>query len=1119
MATVTQPTTARNEFFKQIKPLCVPLSQLALRATDKVGSAKEIIGLVENLTSAWESQGAKDPSALDEKLAEYVFFPLSHILRSQDQYPVRVSEAIIRLLRALIRYGWKAKISKELSQQLLIFFTFLVGGLPGQEAERRELPEETVVEAYKALEALITAAGTAIAAPPPSSQESINPALGYSLTVVFDGITVATDPNAQLEGLEYVRAVFTAIKDDLVLATFLPGTVSALGKLLSTPQQRTQRRVLIKGLDVLKTVLVAVLDDFKTLRLVKGLEVAKRGTSKEPEQEVQLGEVLTPSWLKATASQVKIALSTVLKLRNHEAEDVQEALYRFCVALLNDCHASLPDCQSMLVESAMIVESEEVSQSTVETGLHELANVYPELGNSVKSIMYSWITGLPRLMQSSEERPKQLAIRKIVNGNKLITTLKVDSSTLEDAMGSALRDSLATLILNSQPPKVLDEISSEASYWTNTALAESGSDSRLYQAVLVGGEGQRVTMAELNSLINRIGSASQQIRLATEMLEFVRDSEGVEQIAAYWLSFELIKAAKKQSTDVGDFLDASAFEEGDEESMAFEELYQFSSSVVAFHSDTAEADWRLEAIALEVVAFAASESKTEFRGELIDVLYPIATFLGSQNPRLRQHAIVTLNNIAVSTGYASVSELIIDNVDYMVNSVSLKLNTFDISPASTKVLKMMIRLTGPKLIPFLDDVVVAIFTALDNYHGYPSFVEGLFAVLSEVVEQGVRSDQLLLEGTDTKAVDHKKTPSGAPNMASILKLLDERTERARQRKAEEEEEANVIVKGHVKAPWGNQEKGKTSKSFIESLEEGLGDEDEDDPPPAEVEKPKPSNTPTYALLSRITTLTQHYLTSPTPTLRKSLLDLVVTVSPALAPDESAFLPLVNDVWPVIISRLRDPEPYVVISACKALASLCAAAGDFLASRFKTEWAETLGSWCRRRFDEASKATAHAGGKRGGGAGDYPGGSGLGDNGKGIVLPIRSASGELTRSVTSTMQPASSALGGLGKFAQAVQIWEAVVGLLTAVVAHVRIDDDVFDQILDLLGDLIPRHEAVRQAMEVVNADAVWLALYRRGMVEWRPEPEMDGVVFAQMDLVRSRSWYGSGQFAVPIESL
>ncbi len=128
-------------------------------------------------------------------------------------------------------------------------------------------------------------------------------------------------------------------------------------------------------------------------------------------------------------------------------------------------------------------------------------------------------------------------------------------------------------------------------------------------------------------------------------------------------------------------------------------------------------DRRLKAIALEVTAFAPVVFRPEFRPELIDVLYRIdisrVTRPSATEPRDHH-----LNILAASCGYSSVSDSIVDNADYMVNSVSLRLNTLDISPASTKVLTMLIHLTGPKLIPFLDDVVKAIFAALDNYHGY-----------------------------------------------------------------------------------------------------------------------------------------------------------------------------------------------------------------------------------------------------------------------------------------------------------------------------------------------------------------------------------------------------------------
>src|SRR5690606_22271970 len=105
---------------------------------------------------------------------------------------------------------------------------------------------------------------------------------------------------------------------------------------------------------------------------------------------------------------------------------------------------------------------------------------------------------------------------------------------------------------------------------------------------------------------------------------------------------------------------------------------------------------------------------------------------------------------------------------YMVNSVALRLNTLDISPASTQVLTMMIRLTGPRLVPFLDDVVESIFAALENYHGYPLFVESLFSVLKELVNQAVKSDTLLLEDQKHSVPVHKKKRPQPEGIGGLL---------------------------------------------------------------------------------------------------------------------------------------------------------------------------------------------------------------------------------------------------------------------------------------------------------------------------------------------------------------
>src|SRR5690606_29683093 len=99
---------------------------------------------------------SRDASILDDKLADYVFFPLSYLLQGRDRYPMRVTEVIIRLLRELIQSGWKSKASPKLFQELLDFLSYVIGGVPGQ--PRRDIPEETIVEGFRTLTALVSIA-------------------------------------------------------------------------------------------------------------------------------------------------------------------------------------------------------------------------------------------------------------------------------------------------------------------------------------------------------------------------------------------------------------------------------------------------------------------------------------------------------------------------------------------------------------------------------------------------------------------------------------------------------------------------------------------------------------------------------------------------------------------------------------------------------------------------------------------------------------------------------------------------------------------------------------------------------------------------------------------------
>ncbi|KAH9438143.1 hypothetical protein MCOR02_001783 [Pyricularia oryzae] len=1067
-------SSARTELFAKLKPCCVEISKLVMRPSAAPSQANQLLQLTDRLYSILNGQVSYDASAVDAKIAEYVFFPLSFVFKNKEDHSARVLENAIKCLRILIQYGWRSTISTSLTQQLLILLTFIIAGVPGQQRTSPP-PEETVLECYRSLAVLIREACLSSSVSESLVDSSGLPSLGHTVTVILDGSTDGMTADIQLAALDALRTLFVSMKDRAALASFLPGSVSTLSKLLSPPASlKLQKRVLCYGARVFGDVLTRVLGDIHNRDALRQLTSDTTGEGKDGELS---GTELSASWLKATSAQVRMALAMVLKLRSHESD--------------NHTASSIRD--SALPESV-----------AVQTTLQDLAMIYPELQDAIKTVVHNMITSMPRIMQTSDEKIKQQCIFALSRGQRIVKVLNIDSSLLHEALSSALRDSIVALTSSKKQLNVVADAEFEGEMSVNpTDLVTRPGETRTFKPIMLAHGSQAGTRDAFLRLVSGIGSPSQQADLATDMISLARDLSGIDQVTALWLAFELLKVALAKNEQDEQFFDFSGTMSTNEPTEVFQELYQLSVLMLTSHTDSLEVDWRLEAIAIEVTTFAASQMGVSFRPELIDTLYPIATYLGSQNTQLRLHAMTALGLIASACGYQDVSELIVDNADYMVNSVSLRLTSMDVTPASLQVLRMMVRLTGPKLLPFLDDTVAAIFAALDNYHGYPAFVERLFSVLSEVVQQGVKSDVLLLESKESKSLDHRKRSMAAATINDIESEVKERIAKKQKRRKEKEDLLPGVRAKHPQKPWTSE-----AKQLLDERERKMKADDEekaeDTGSGGEVEKPKPVRTPTYELLSRVTTLTQYYLTSPTPTLRKSLLDLLSTITPSMALDEDAFLPMVNSLWPVVISRLRDGEPFVVAAACRAIAALAQGSGDFLASRIKTEWWDSMSRWCQKAKQNAKTGATGNGGRSGKSNNSVPIHSGRNIGrlnmalvGNEVVLPHRPQGS--SRPGSGGVDTEKYSDGGLGRFAQASQVWEATVDMLVALVSFVRLDDEVFDQILELLADELESNSVARKALEVVNADAVWLARFERGsLTQDLSVPVMDGIRFAAL---------------------
>ena len=306
----------------QLRPPCIELSSITLSFRGQQASIKTVLQALEAFHLVIVDLGQLD--ALDEKLAEYAFFPLSNVFNESQRLSSRCLELAVQCLHVLVARGWRQKLQPEMGKQLLILMSLLAGGSPKRPKEN--LPSEDLVCAcFECMDALFRVMGQADHHIfDETGAKTIVDQNGYLL---LEAITESPVEGVQLSAIKALHTLWSQISSRVLLASLLPRTISALTKALrSTTQVRRTHRVLVSALDIFGETLKAVLADEVALRKPTAPDVP---TLREAEESA----VLDQNWLKATASQVKLALANAVKLRNHDRLEVRHALFKILLLI------------------------------------------------------------------------------------------------------------------------------------------------------------------------------------------------------------------------------------------------------------------------------------------------------------------------------------------------------------------------------------------------------------------------------------------------------------------------------------------------------------------------------------------------------------------------------------------------------------------------------------------------------------------------------------------------------------------------------------------------------------------------------------------------------------------
>ncbi|KAM9925770.1 hypothetical protein OXX59_003663 [Metschnikowia pulcherrima] len=392
--------------------------------------------------------------------------------------------------------------------------------------------------------------------------------------------------------------------------------------------------------------------------------------------------------------------------------------------------------------------------------------------------------------------------------------------------------------------------------------------------------------------------------------------ELTQRTVSLWLSNTLFQShtyTDSAKFDIDEFLDFDEIDESadvDEETSyllvqtAQEMLDDTRALLEESNYDPRSREYRIcenaYSVALATIGILASKlNKADFQADvLMDYLYPLLEAL-TYTPESQVHmqAKVSLNQIVTSHYNGSLENLIKDNSDYLIDSLSMNLSVASgLTPSLPGILLVVTRISGVDLLLSnqLQDILSEIFIVIDSFHGYSMLVENFFHVFVEIIAKvkEVYGAQLSdLSKLDQNEISPYK-PWGITDRNAMFDLIDE---------------GNKIVD-----PFANYDPEKEyfhrkpgvpfSEQEIDSDDEEPENEENQEQAEQDPAEPWPSPVPKniYTSVQQIFTYGLQLLSHPSVKLKLQILHTLKEAYPIMSSNYKALMPLLAQYWPLLL---------------------------------------------------------------------------------------------------------------------------------------------------------------------------------------------------------------------------
>ena len=878
---------------------------------------------------------------------------------------VQEQESLVRLLDCLIT---KSHLTIEMDRAILVSMCTLSSGISNDSGIKSSKYEQLTALIMDVFLKLLSSPHDSVTLSLMNAQ-SQKYLMARIIALLLDVLVMSSMLEARLGACKSLNAISENLELE-TLALMLPGLLSSLIQVLTGKSERTHSLLLSNSLDLLHLILSRIFADTLYPAVAQdqvswdALKV-KNAFSRDSSLPMKPRSI---EWLKDIDQKVLNLMNFITGLSTHSHGRVRLSLVNLsksiCTKSSQTLHSSVQPAIEILLLAAN--DSFPIVSATASEFLVELKpNLSKKAKGHLVSRFHELIAKLPMQLRSSSLDHVKVSSVRLIRGY-LETFHHILESTLTTfAMQEYQMDLLRALEMDTSNVKIVED-QGVATQLTQIA-GGSFQETPMNLTQLIAKEASfknfhrdsiAIELAKLFETLARHGSTVQLSSFSNSLIHLL-DPRSIHsfQPQSLWILSSLIQGLqvvepetqmskdKKRlirsifkeliafnyqqlATNASD----SALQLELKKTDVFDHLYTRRApgsfnlsktdtqanrlSIQEYHHNILQIDFFMVTLAR-----MSSVLKKDFEPYLIDALYPLLERLGDPNRSVSSTAWTCLDVIAnnVNATEPTVAQLIMTNVDYIVNSVSQRLRFLKSNPRAPKVLAASIRIAGPKIMEFMEDSVLEILDLLDNYHNVNESVVGSLYEVFDAIIAVLAKESASICAPDSLSTIELRIPQEFGNASPLMVQFFLKNQDV---SGSEEHTEKTATREQIKSFFTlNQSESKTPHPDIENDEEPLTPKEDDQP-----------LTKSASFTLQILSKSSLFLSVISPELRAYILRIVKTGIPLLQDVTKERDPLIHRLWSSVLSRLNDPEPFVVLEALGVVGAICRISPEFVFKR-------------------------------------------------------------------------------------------------------------------------------------------------------------------------------------------